>query len=183
MLTRNSSVSYTHSKIRDIAISGLLIALVFISTMFIQIRLPISINGGLVHAGTAMLFTVAFVFGRKKAAIAGAFGMGLFDIVSGWAPWAPFTFIVRGIMGYLAASISNTKGKKGSNFLFNLFAIILSGVWMLVGYYFTEVILYGNWAAPFTSIPGNSLQLLIGLLSLVLTPALKKIRFFSDLHD
>ncbi len=46
--------------------TSLLIALVFIATKFINIRLPISINGGLVHLGTAMLFISAIVFGSKK---------------------------------------------------------------------------------------------------------------------
>ena len=80
---------------KEIAICGVLIAMVFIATMFINIRLPISINGGLIHFGNVILFTVSIVFGRKKGAIAGAFGMGIFDIVSGWAAWAPFTFLIR----------------------------------------------------------------------------------------
>ena len=41
---------------KDMVETSLLIALVFIATKFINIRLPISINGGLVHLGTAMLF-------------------------------------------------------------------------------------------------------------------------------
>src|SRR5690242_5709507 len=99
-----------NNNVKEIAISGLLIAMVFIATMFINIRLPISINGGLIHLGNVILFTVSIVFGKKKGAIAGAFGMGLFDIVSGWAAWAPFTFVIRGVMGFLVGSIANSKG-------------------------------------------------------------------------
>ena len=161
---------------REIAISGLLIAMVFIATMFINIRLPISINGGLIHFGTVMLFIVSIVFGKKKGAIAGAFGMGLFDILSGWALWAPFTFVIRGVMGFLIGSISDHNGKDGSSFLFNLLAIVVSGIWMIAGYYVTEGILYGNWIAPLTSIPGNLAQLILGLLSLIIVPTLKKLK-------
>lgn len=176
MQNNNSSKKQSHITTKDIAISGLLVAMVFVATMFINIRLPISINGGLIHMGNVVLFLSAFIFGKKKGAIAGAFGMGLFDIVLGWTAWAPFTFIIRGVMGYMAGSISNYKGKDGNNFLFNLLAIILSGIWMIAGYYATEAILYGNWISPATSIPGNIMQLLIGLLALVLTPAIKKIK-------
>lgn len=51
---------------RDLAESGLLIALVFISTRFINIRLPLASTGGLVHLGNTMLFISAIVFGKKK---------------------------------------------------------------------------------------------------------------------
>lgn len=164
-----------NNNVKEIAVSGLLIAMVLIATMFINIRLPISINGGLIHFGNVILFTVSIVFGRKKGAIAGAFGMGLFDIVSGWAAWAPFTFVIRGVMGFLIGSIANSKGKDGKSFVFNLLAIIVSGIWMIAGYYLTEVILYGNWLAPVTSIPGNIAQIVIGLLALILAPALKRL--------
>lgn len=169
----------TKINVKEIAICGLLIAMVFIATMFINIRLPISINGGLIHLGNVILFTVSIVFGRKKGAIAGAFGMGLFDILSGWAAWAPFTFVIRGTMGFLVGSIANYKGKDGKSFIFNLIAIIVSGVWMIAGYYLTEVILYGNWITPITSIPGNITQLVIGLLALIIVPTIKRLNLIK----
>lgn len=126
----------------DLVQTSLLIALVFVATRFINIRLPIASNGGLVHLGNAMLFISAIVFGKKKGALAGAFGMGLFDLLSEWAIWAPFTFIVRGVMGYTIGKISWSNGKRGSDVLTNILAIGVSGVWMLFGYYVTEFILY-----------------------------------------
>ena len=38
-----------------------------------------------------MLSVVSILFGPKKGAVAGAIGMGLFDLISGWTLWAPFT--------------------------------------------------------------------------------------------
>jgi uncharacterized membrane protein len=165
----------SYGNIKEIAVSGLLIAMVFIATMFINIRLPISVNGGLIHLGNVILFTISIVFGRKQGAIAGAFGMGLFDILSGWAAWAPFTFVIRGVMGFLVGSISNSQGKNGRSFLFNLLAIGLGSIWMIAGYYLAEVILYGNWVTPATSIPGNIAQLVIGLFAIILAPAIKRL--------
>ncbi|WP_042275694.1 ECF transporter S component [[Clostridium] dakarense] len=149
---------------RDLVETSLLIALVFIATKFINIKLPISINGGLIHLGNTMLFISSIVFGKKKGAISGAFGMALFDLVSGWTMWAPFTFIVRGIMGYIIGNIAWSNGKCGNNTATNIFAVIISGIWMLIGYYITEVILYGNLTVPLTSIPGNITQVVIGLI-------------------
>ena len=175
-ITSNNSAT---SKTRELVLSGILISLVFIATRFINIRLPISVNGGLVHLGNVMLFLSAIVFGKKKGAIAGAFGMGLFDILSGWGAWAPFTFIVRGVMGYIVGSIAWSGNRRGNNFLWNLIAVIVSGVWMIAGYYVTEIILYGNWLAPVTSIPGNVIQIVVGaVIGLPLIQALKKTKVF-----
>ncbi len=147
---------------KDMVQTALLTALVFVATFFIHIQLPIMASGGLVHLGNVMLFAIAIVFGKQKGAIAGAVGMALFDLSSGWAVWAPFTFIIRGVMGYMIGSISWSNGREGNSFKINLFAVVLSAIWMIAGYYVSEVILYGNWVAPMASIPGNITQLVIG---------------------
>lgn len=164
---------------KDLVISGLLISLVFIATKFINIRLPISINGGLIHLGNTMLFMSAIVFGAKKGAAAGALGMAFFDISSGWAAWAPFTFVIRGVMGFIIGWMANTNEKNGNSILWNMVAIIIAGIWMLAGYYMTEVILYGNWISPMTSIPGNITQIVVGaVIGLPISAALKRTKIF-----
>ncbi|GAA0713553.1 ECF transporter S component [Paraclostridium ghonii] len=149
---------------KDIVETALLISLVFIATRFINIRLPIASNGGLVHLGNTMLFISSIVFGKKKGACAGAFGMALFDLLSEWVIWAPFTFIIRGVMGYIIGSIAWSKEKRGNSIVTNIVAIIVSGVWMIIGYYITECILYGNYIQPIGSIPGNITQVVIGII-------------------
>ena len=80
-MDKGQTTQKTKIATKDIVLTGLLTAIVFSATMFINIRLPISINGGLIHMGNIALFLTAFLFGKKKGAIAGAFGMGLFDIL------------------------------------------------------------------------------------------------------
>lgn len=160
---------------KDMVETALLTALVFVATAFINVKLPILSSGGLVHLGTVMLYVAAIVFGKEKGAIAGAVGMAIFDLSSGWALWAPFTFVIRGIMGYMVGAITWSKNKNGNNLIVNAFAMILSGAWMIVGYYITEGILYGNWVSPMASIPGNVAQIVIGMiLGLPIAKALKK---------
>ena len=160
---------------KDLVETALLTTLVFVATAFINIRLPILSSGGLVHLGNVILFAAAILFGKKKGAIAGAVGMAIFDLSSGWALWAPFTFIVRGIMGYIVGAIAYSNNKNGDSFLFNVLAVITSGIWMIIGYYITEVILYGNLLTPIASIPGNITQLAVGLvLGLPLAKILKR---------
>jgi uncharacterized membrane protein len=162
------------TKTKVLVINALFIALTVVATMFINIRLPIMGNGGLIHMGNIPLFIAAFVYGRKTGAIAGAFGMGLFDIISGWALWAPFTFVIVGAMGYVAGLMAEKMpGKKV--FVYSL-AVAAALVIKIVGYYFTEVVLYGNWIQPFGSIPGNVMQVLIaGLIVIPLAGRMKKL--------
>ena len=51
-----SSTSKSHSSVYALAIDGISIALVFIATAFINIKLPITANGGLIHLGNVPLF-------------------------------------------------------------------------------------------------------------------------------
>jgi len=161
------------TKTKAIVINALFIALTLVSTMFINIRLPIMGNGGLIHLGNVPLFIAALVYGKKSGAIAGAFGMGLFDLISGWAVWAPFTFIIVGAMGFLAGLISEKV--PGKRVLVNTLAVASALIIKVVGYYFAEVFLYGNWIQPFGSIPGNVMQVVIaGIIVVPLAGRLKE---------
>ncbi|SFE71303.1 ECF transporter S component [Peptostreptococcus sp. D1] len=177
-MIESNTVKQSNSKFttKDLVECALLTALVFVATGFINITLPISMKGGLIHLGTGMLFISAIVFGEKKGAISGAFGMAIFDILSGWAAWAPFTFVIRGIMGYMLGKISHINGKNGNSIVINIIAMLISTIWMIIGYYFTEVILYGSWITPFTSMPGDLAQGIVGaLIALPIIKGLKRV--------
>jgi uncharacterized membrane protein len=161
------------NKTQILVINALFVALTLVATMFINLKLPIAGNGGLIHLGNVPLFIAAFVFGRKTGAITGAFGMGLFDLISGWTIWAPFTFIIVGAMGYVAGLIAEkVPGKRAVVYSIAVIAALLIKI---VGYYFAEVVLYGNWIAPFGSIPGNVLQVVFaGIVVVPLVARIKK---------
>lgn len=174
MSAKAESVKSNKIGIKEIVITALFIALVFVFTAFINIRLPIGGNGGLIHLGNIPLFIAAIVFGKRTGCIAGAVGMGLFDVVSGWAIWAPFTFVIVGLMGFMVGLI--TEKKKSHRFAWYTLAIVVALVIKIVGYYFTEVILYHNFVVPFASIPGNVIQVsFAGIVTLIIAYPLCKI--------
>jgi uncharacterized membrane protein len=182
VLTMQKTQSYSSSRTNtfNLILTSMLIALVFVATLLLNIKLPITANGGLVHLGTAMLFIASILFGPKKAAIAGAIGMGLFDIVAGWTLWAPFTIVARGLQGYIVGKIAWSNGRNGSSITFNIVATISSIPVMLAVYYLCEGILYNNWIAPMASIPGNIVQNVVGILvAIPVAIALKKISYFK----
>ena len=61
----NNDVAVKKVNVSDIAITGVCIALTLVATAFINIRLPIAANGGLVHLGNVPLFLAAIIFGKK----------------------------------------------------------------------------------------------------------------------
>ena len=150
-----------------LVINALFIALTLVATWLINIRLPFMGSGGLIHLGNVPLFVAAMLFGRKTG--------GLFDLMSGWTAWAPFTFIIVGCMGYVVGLLAEKKPFKHM-MVTNVISIILALIIKVAGYYFAEVILYGNWIAPLGSIPGNVVQVgFAGIIVLLFIQQLRKI--------
>ncbi|GGA16536.1 ECF transporter S component [Psychrobacillus lasiicapitis] len=176
----NSINRYSRTNTTDLIITSMLIALVFVATVLLNIKLPISANGGLVHLGTAMLFIASILFGPKKGAIAGAVGMGLFDLMMGWTLWAPFTIVARGLQGYIVGKIAWSNGRKGNSYVFNLIGTICSVPVMLAVYYICERVIFGSWVIPLASIPGNLVQIVVGMvIALPVCVVLKKVPIFK----
>jgi len=154
---------------KKLTINAMCIALTFVATAFINIRLPMA-NGGLIHLGNVPLFLAAMIFGKKTGAIAGAFGMGLFDLLSGWTAWAPFTFVIVGIMGYVTGKISEKR-----TVVWYTVAVVAALLIKIIGYYIAEAIIYRNWIAPITSITGNIIQVVTaGIIVIPIITALRK---------
>lgn len=170
MSTKDVAASRNTISVSEIAITGVCIALTFIATGFINIRLPIAANGGLVHLGNVPLFLAAIIYGKRTGALAGSIGMALFDLMGGWVLWAPFTFIVVGLMGYTVGAIT----EKHHGFRWNVLAVVAACVIKIVGYYIAEGIIYGNWAAPMLSVPGNLVQ--IGVAAVLVLPVAEVVR-------
>ena len=178
-MQNTQSYAKPRQKTFDLIITGLLAALVFVSTVFLNLKLPIG-NGGLVHLGTAMLFIASILYGPKKGALAGAIGMGLFDMIGGWLLWAPITIVSRGLQGFIVGKIAWSNGRNGNSIAFNLIATIISMPFMIAVYYIGEGILYGNWIAPLASIPGDLIQNALGvIIAIPVCVVLKKVSYFK----
>ena len=168
------------TKTIDIVQISLMAAITFIATSVIHIPTFM----GVLHLGDSMIFLSAILFGRRKAAISSAVGMCLFDLISGYTMWAPFTLIIKGVMGYIAGTIAYRKNYDGNNFKNNIFAFVVAGIWMIVAYYLGGAIILTFISKEFAlkqaliislkDIPTNILQVVGGIaLALPLIVALK----------
>ena len=159
----------------ELVIDALFIAMTFAFTWLINIRLPLPGTGGLIHLGNLPMFVGAMLFGRRTGALAGGIGMALFDIMSGWGAWAPFTLVIVGCMGYVAGLICEKKPFK-SGFACEIMAVLICLVIKVAGYYGAEIVLTGNWLAPVGSIPGNVVQVVFaGVIAIAIVSSLRKV--------
>ena len=168
MNTVTNTTSNTTSKTRELVLTAIFVALTYAATWLLNIRLPFMGTGGLIHLGNVPLFAAGMLFGKKTGFWAGALGMGLFDLMSGWTAWAPFTFVIVGAI--------SEKAPFKVRFVNDLLCVIVALIIKIVGYYFAEVIITSNWYAPLGSIPGNIIQVgVAGVVALVFVPVLRKV--------
>jgi uncharacterized membrane protein len=120
---------------RTLAVTAVMIALVFVLTRVIQIPTPAK---GYVHLGDAGVFFSAFAFGPWIGAMAGGLGTALADAAGGYPQWAIFSFLIHGAQGLLAGGAIVVGG-------YLLAGMILSGV-----------------AAAVAEVPMNILQVTAG---------------------
>ena len=152
--------AFEASHVKFVTVTALAVALTYVFTAFVNIRLPIAANGGLIHLGNVPLFIFAIIFGKKTGAIAGGIGMALFDLLSGWTAWAPFTLVIVGLMGFCVGAV--TEKKRGYGYC--VLSMVLALGIKIVGYYVAEGLIYGNWIAPAASIPGNLVQVVTAIV-------------------
>lgn len=142
---------------KQLCIQGLLIALVTVGTMLFQI--PVSATQGYVHLGDSMILLSAVFFGARCGALAGGIGSALADILTGYSHWAPFTFLIKGIMGYLVGKLAESPAAREKFFTArNLLSVVIGEVWMVFGYFIGGGILHSSFAVSLTSIPENIVQ-------------------------
>ena len=154
-------------KVRDLVVTSLFIALVYVFTWIVKIQLPFSPNGGLIHLGNVPFFLAAIFFDKRVGMTAGALGMGLFDLTSGWILWSPMTVISALIMGYILNKMNYKKYTLKSLIL----SFVLVALVKVVVYYIGEIFILSSFAAPLASIPGNLIQ--IGVSSVIVLVILK----------
>ncbi|MGF0096666.1 ECF transporter S component [Peptoniphilus sp. SGI.035] len=163
-------------KVKDLVITSLFIALVYVFTWIVKIQLPFAPNGGLIHLGNVPFFLAAIFFDKRIGMTAGALGMGLFDLTSGWVMWSPMTVISALIMGYILNEF-NYKHLKIKNLLISF--VLVTIVKVLV-YYIGEIFILSSFVTPLASIPGNIIQ--IAVSSVIVLVVLKPMeRIFKNI--
>lgn len=144
-----------------ITINALAIALVCVSTMLIQIPIPL----GYMHLGNSCILLISTFFGPITGLLAGGIGSALADLLSGYSQWVLPTFIIKSFMGFAIGYLAS--GKKNQFTVLSLrtlLACIAGVLTMVLGYFLAGTILYGGAAAGAAQIPGLSIEGILGML-------------------
>lgn len=123
---------------KQIVLSGLMIALVFLGTYLT--RIPTPLPGGYFNMGDAVIMVAAIVVGRTAGLAAGAIGSFIADMVAyGFLPFAPITFVVKGLEGLIIGLIASSGiSGRGQGQRRMVLAVIVGAVIMVAGYFAAE---------------------------------------------
>lgn len=113
---------------RMIAITGVMLAVIYVLTRSVQIGIG---PGGYVHMGDVGIYVASFLFGPIVALVAGAFGTSLADLTSGFGNWAPGTFVIHGAQAFAAGVLGWRGGLRRM-----IPAAIVGGAIVVIGYFF-----------------------------------------------
>ncbi len=131
--------------VQRLVMTALLASIICVTTAFL-FHIPVGTSGGYIHLGDAFIYLAAGFLPTPYAMAAAGVGAGLADILSGAPHWAVFTVLIKAAMAAcFTCKAENVLVKR------NVIAMALAGVIGIVGYYFAEVILFGNWIAPILS--------------------------------
>lgn len=143
-------------KARQLALVSLFMALVAVATMIV--RVPIPQTSGYMNLGDSIVLLCGVFFGPASGFMAGGIGSALADILGGYPQWAPWTLAIKGVEAMLmghAVRYVRLDTKKTSPLMVLCFAVCT--MWMVFGYYVTEVYMYDQKAA-LAELPANLLQ-------------------------
>ena len=138
----------------------MLAALACVATMIIKLPSPL---GGYINLGDCIVLLCGWVLGPVYAFMAAGIGSALADIFSGYALYAPATFVIKGLMALVAYAIFASLSKKIKPFGARLLGAVIAEIAMIGGYFVFEGFIYG-FAPSLVNIPANAVQGIAGVI-------------------
>ncbi|MBQ8850441.1 MAG: ECF transporter S component [Clostridia bacterium] len=153
---------------KKLVVASLLTALTCVATMVIKIPSPLE---GYINLGDCIVLLSGWLLPPVYGFAAAGLGSALADLFSGYVAYAPITFIIKGGMALIAYFMFKLMKKKCGTLLSGITGGALAEIFMILGYWVFEGILYG-FIPSAVNIPANGIQ---GIAGLVLGVALLKI--------
>ena len=146
-----------HTKIKTLALAALMAALACVATMIIKIPSPMK---GYLNLGDCVVLLCGWILSPGYGFLAAGLGSALADVFSGYATYAPATFIIKGAMALIAFAFTRVIRKKLPA---QLIGGVLAETAMVLGYFVFEGFLYG-FAPSAVNIPANAAQGIAGII-------------------
>ncbi|MBR3841281.1 MAG: ECF transporter S component [Erysipelotrichales bacterium] len=158
-----------HNQIKNLTLTGLGMAIVFIGTMII---IPNS-TGGYFNLGDGFIMLFASIVHPFEAFLIGGVASCMVDAVSGYTPYIIPTLVTKGLE---AISISYIMNKYRSNSKIKYFAYLVGACLMVIGYFLFEIYLNQSIGIAVIALPGNIFQSLVGyVIAVILEPTIYRL--------
>ena len=145
-------------KTKQLVMSALLASLVCVATMILRIPSPL---GGYLNLGDGIVLLCGWLLSPVYGALAAGIGSGLADVLSGYAVYAPATFVIKGAMALIAYGIAKGLCSYTRPLAARTVSGVIAEVVMIGGYLTFETVLYG-FVPSLVNVPANALQGLAG---------------------
>lgn len=145
---------------RLVVTSALIAALVCVATFIVKIPSPLK---GYVNLGDCMVLFAGWVLSPVYGFLAAGLGSALADLFSGYAVYAPATFVIKGLTALTAFAVFKLIGKKLRPLTSHIISGVLAEIVMVLGYFLFEGVMYG-FTASLVNIPSNAMQGVVGLI-------------------
>lgn len=173
-----------------IVAAAMLAALTCIATMIIKIPTP---TFGYIHLGDGFVLLCGILLGPLYGALSAGIGSMFADLFSGYAAFAPATFVIKAVTALIASVLFRLLKKLFTSASGEYAGVLIAGVtgeaFMVIGYFVYEIFLAMIAAGQFTNtafaagvsssatgIPFNIVQGFAGIvITVLLLPLLKKI--------
>ncbi len=181
---RNNHIMKSDSTKKTV-LAAMFAAIILLGTFLI--RIPIAATNGYIHFGDGFIYIASCVLPLPLAAAAAAVGGFLADMLASYMVYAPWTAIIKALMGAVVALMlrNNTFLKRISGhkvegarltegFGFAVLAVVIAGLINVGGYFLVEYFMYG-FAAALAGAPMNCLQAVFGvIIFFILSPAFSR---------
>ena len=98
---------------KQLAFVGIMAALVYVTSAFLQIQIPTAIGSTRLHMGNVMCLLSGLLLGGFQGGLAAGFGSVIFDLTNPlYIASAPFTFIFKFLMAFVCGVITHKTGKE-----------------------------------------------------------------------
>ena len=152
------------NKTRNVVMSAMFAALICVATMIIKIQLT---PNGYINFGDGTIILASHVLGGFYGFFAAGIGSMLADLLSGFAFYAPATFLVKGLMAVCAFFVMKKLSAMKNKIVSLITASVVAELVMIIGYGIFEATVYGIGVA-LASMPGNAIQAVAGVVTGVL---------------
>lgn len=145
---------------QKIIFSSMLAALTCVATMVIKIPSPLN---GYINFGDCIVLLSGWLLSPVYGFFAAGLGSALADLFSGYAAYAPATFLIKGLMALIACGGVKLFQKRVDKQFSRIISGVTAELFMIAGYWLFEGFLYG-FISSAVNIPANGLQGLAGLI-------------------